>query len=268
MSMPKLVHDPKLYRLGKRRPKPKADPRDLKLAHYLRPELLPPSPKNVDWGKKVGSSNWLMLGNDQYGDCTCAAVAHAVMGFTVNTGKMFVPTTAQVLSLYTTVTGEEGAAFNPITGVNDNGCFVADVLKEWQKHGFVGHDLGAYASVKPTRFDLVRAAISLFGAVDIGIALPIAAQYQEVWHVTDPQLRGDAAPGSWGGHSVILTGYSPKTVTCVTWGQTKYITWNWLRYYCDEIWALLSPDWVNGKIPAPSGFNQEQLHADLAEVSA
>lgn len=259
----------KTRRLGKlpRRP----DPRDLKLAHYLRPELLPPIPTYRDWGTKIGKSGWGMMSNSHYGDCTCAAVGHAVQAFTVNTtGTPFTASDAQVLALYSTVTGEEGAAFNAgPPPVNDNGCIIRDVLNEWRTNGFVGHQLGAYAYINPRRFDMIRAAIDLFGAVNIGIALPISAQTQfPVWTVTDPTLQGNAAPGSWGGHSVILTAYSPKTVTCVTWGLEMYITWAWLYYYCDEAWALLSPDWVSGNKPAPNGFNLAQLQEDLSEVTA
>lgn len=262
----KLIHDPSTHRLGRLRRTP--DPRDLKLAHYLRPELLPPIPTNRDWGSKIGAGSWGMLGNDQYGDCTCAAVGHAVMAWTANTSKIFIPTTQQVLSLYTTVTGEEGAAFDPTTGQNDNGCVIADVLKEWRTNGFVGHQLGAYAYVKPRRFDLVRAAIDLFGVVDIGIDLPIDAQTQDVWSVSDMSLQGNAAPGSWGGHSITLTGFSPHVAIGETWGQKKYMTWAWLYYYCTEVWALLSPDWVNGTQKAPSGFYQSQLQEDLAELTS
>jgi hypothetical protein len=260
--MARLIHDPNIYMLGKKLPK--RDPRDLKLATYLT-GLMPNPPPNVNWGNKVGA-HWGMLGNDQYGDCTCAAVAHAVMEFTADTGPMIIPTWHQTLALYTIVTGEEGAPFNWITGANDNGCVITDVLNQWRHGGFIGHRLGAYAAIHPNNVSLMKLTLMLFGGIDIGVQLPISAQSQEIWTVTDPSLQGDAKPGSWGGHSVLIVAYDATYLTCVTWGQRKLLTWEWLHAYCDEAWALLSLDWVSGNKPAPNGFNLAQLQQDLRNL--
>jgi hypothetical protein len=106
-------------------------------------------------------------------------------------------------------------------------------------------------------------AIDLFGAIDVGLALPISAQYQQTWHVGSHPIIGDARPGTWGGHSVILVAYYKNVLGCITWGQIKFMTWEWLATYCDEAWALLSNDWVSGNSPAPSGFDLSQLQQDL-----
>src|SRR5207244_2796479 len=62
------------YRLGR---KPKIlDRRTLRLTTYLKPEL-PEPPPSLD--VTAGIIGWGMLGNDRYGDCTCAAAAHMEM---------------------------------------------------------------------------------------------------------------------------------------------------------------------------------------------
>ena len=258
--MTDIVHNPAFNRLGKKPPQP--DPRDFLLSKYLT--TLPRIPAVRNWSE--GVTDWGMLGNDVCGDCVPAAVAHTVMEMTNDAdGPMVMPTTDQVISFYSTITGEEGAAYNPANGANDDGCVITDALNEWRKNGFLGHKLGAYAKVNLNDPKYMRAAIDLFGAVNIGVQLPITAQWQDTWFVSDPTLQGDAAPGSWGGHSVPLIGYNieKKNFLCVTWGALKIIKWSFLPTYCDEAWALLSTDWTDGSKVAPSGFDLAQLQADL-----
>jgi hypothetical protein len=254
-----LIHDPRIAKLGKR--PPKYDPREFKLSKYL---TLPHAPPYANWGKNIAPNGWGQMGNDRYGDCVCAAIGHAILEDTSDTGGPTIqPTTAQVLQLYSTVTGNEGAAFDPQTGANDNGCVIADALNEWRKNGFIGHKLGAFAAINPRNIANIKAAISLFGTVNVGLTMPVSAQSQSTWFVSQ---GGDAQPGSWGGHSIILLGYNKKILYGITWGQLQYMTWQWLAAYCDEAWALLSYDWVSGSAPAPSGFNLAQLKKDLADL--
>jgi len=43
------------------------------------------------------------------------------------------------------------------------------------------------------------------------------------------------------------------------------MTWSFWNAYCDESYAIISPDFV-GKQTAPSGFDLAALQADLKEV--
>ncbi len=61
---------------------------------------------------------------------------------------------------------------------------------------------------------------------------------------------------------VICLDYSPAGLTCVTWGKLQLMTWRWFDTYVDEIFCILSPDWLNGN-KTPNGFNAAQLRADL-----
>ena len=261
------LHNPKLHKLGKR--PARHDARNLKLVRYMDPAVLPTIPPAADWGKKAGP-DWGMMLNDRYGDCTCAGAGHAVEAWTSNNPSFKSPVVLPdgvILGLYRTVTGQEGAQFDPGTDANDNGCYINDVLNEWRKNGLGGHGLGAYAEVDEKNQNHVMAAVAFYGLLDIGIAMPVSCQDQPIWDVVDPNLQGDSAPGSWGGHCVIITGYNDKGLTCITWGAAKFMTWAFWNAYCDEAFVLLSPDWVTGNVQAPSGFDLATLQADLALVN-
>ena len=164
---------------------PKFDKRTLRFARYVKASALPPAPPSVTWSSKV--SQWGEMLNQQIGDCTCAAVGHSIQTWTANNGSEVTISDQDVLNAYIAVTGEEGAAYNPQTGANDNGCNEIDVLNYWRTTGVGGHKLGAYAAVAHTSEQELQEAIWLFGACYIGVNLPLAAQQQinsgQAWDV-------------------------------------------------------------------------------------
>ena len=110
-------------------------------------------------------------------------------------------------------------------------------------------------------------AIWLFGGAYIGVELPISAQTQEVWDVPANSTPEDE-PGSWGGHAIYLVAYDQKTLTCITWGQLKKMTWRWFAQYCREAYGLVAKDWLEPSGVAPSGFDLAALENDLKLVTA
>jgi len=60
----------------------------------------------------------------------------------------------------------------------------------------------------------------------------------------------------------------PGTLTCITWGQLKKMTWAWFEKYCDEAYAPVSKEWIEAQGVAPSGFDLATLEADLNLVTA
>jgi hypothetical protein len=60
----------------------------------------------------------------------------------------------------------------------------------------------------------------------------------------------------------------PPTLTCVTWGRPKKMTWAWFEKYCSEAYALVSKDWLESTGVSLSGFDLATLANDLKLVTA
>jgi hypothetical protein len=135
-----------------------------------------------------------------------------------------------------------------------------DVLGLWRAHGIGRHHIGAYAKVSVYDHVLMRTACWLFGGLYLGLSLPISAQDQQTWDFTG-SLSGTHTPGSWGGHAVDVVRYDANTLTIVTWGALKKMTWAFADRYCDEAYCLLSNDFLKGK-HAPNGFDLDAKKSD------
>ncbi len=113
-------------------------------------------------------------------------------------------------------------------------------------------------------------SVYIFDGCYIGVQLPISAQAQtqnhQPWSVPPGGTTGDGKPGSWGGHAVPVVAYDSRGVTVVTWGALQMMTWSFWEAYCDEAYAILSTDYLNGKEATPQGFSLQQLQADLADL--
>jgi len=234
----------------------KTDTRTLALRDYLTPAL-PPPPPAVDWTR--GIADWGPMLNDTLGDCTIAGVAHAVQVWTANTGSITTVPDPTVQTYY-----EKWDGYVPGNASTDSGGIELDVLNNWQKQGFDGHSLLAFADPKVANLVEIRQSIALFGGVYIGLSLPLTAQTQDVWDVV-PNGGAKAKKDSWGGHCVFVAGYDAHGFTCITWGKLKTLTVAFWKKYCDEAHALLSQDWLTAK-GSPNGFNQAQLQTDLNAI--
>jgi hypothetical protein len=248
-------HD-KYLPLGKR--VARHDPRTLQLVKYLT--SLPKPPDTLAWSMKT-DKKWPMFKNDVVGDCTCAAAAHMIEVWTAAGQLKEVEVRDEdVLALYTLVTG-----YNPKRPETDQGAVVLDVLNKWRKVGLAGHKIGAFTTISPMSKTITKDAIYLFGGVYTGFELPESAQDQAVWDVPAGGLRGPGEPGSWGGHAIPIVDYDDRTLTCITWGAAKKMTWAFYRAYCDEAYAIISQDFLSGN-KAPNGFDLATLQTDLALV--
>ncbi|MGB0034318.1 MAG: hypothetical protein WBP79_02450 [Candidatus Acidiferrales bacterium] len=244
-------------RLGKQ--EARHDPRTFQFAKYLKPEALPAPPAKESWTKPV--STWPMMANDTIGDCTCAAAGHLIEEWTANASTLVVPPTADIIAAYSAITG-----YNPADPSTDRGAVELDVLNYWRQTGIAGRKIEAFVALEPQNTEHVKDGVMLFGAVYIGLALPISAQTQTVWSVPPGGATGQGAPGSWGGHAVPIVGYDHRTLTCVTWGKLLKMTWGFWHTYCDEAYAILSPDWIKSNHYSPGNFDLATLQADLAQL--
>lgn len=213
----------------------------------------------VDWYSRV--ADWPMMGNDDVGDCTCAAAGHVIQQWTTYTDAApVVMSTDRVIAAYSAVSG-----YVPGDPATDRGALCGAVLKYWMRTGMNTPDGGpdtltAFARVSASDFETVRRAIATFGNLYTGIALPLSAQNEDVWSSTAD------APGSWGGHCVPLVGYNETGPICVTWGALKQMTWDWWDHYAEEAYALLSPDWMRATGTDPAGVNWDRLAGALAAI--
>jgi hypothetical protein len=257
--------DPLKLKLGKH--SPRHDPRTLLFAAYVT-AALPAPPPSLDLTTKM-KVPWGMMDNAQIGDCTCAAAGHLLMEWTANAqSKIFMPSDAQIVAAYSAITG-----YNPKTGANDNGAQEIDVLNYWRQTGIAGHKIQASVALEPSNHTHIMDGTWTFGGCYIGLALPKTAQAQtqnhQPWSVTSLGTKGDGAPGSWGGHAVPVVAYDSRSLTVVTWGALQTMTWGFWAAYCDEAYAILSPDFLKpkgGQPVTPNGFNLAQLQEDLADL--
>jgi len=237
-----------IYKLGKLAAR--FDHRTLRLAKYLSPDLAPP-PTAVDWTNGITSWGWLK--NDMLGDCTIAAVAHAIQVWTANAGAEYAATDQVTVEYYSKWDG-----YNPADPNTDQGGEELTVLNDWRQQGFDSHSLTAFADPQPQNDLHIKQAIALFGGVYIGMQLPNSAQGQvgSLWDVVPEE------GGVWGGHAVYVPAYDDTGLTCITWGALQKMTWAFWSRYTDEAHCLLSPDW-----PIPAGFDASGLLADLQVVA-
>jgi hypothetical protein len=246
----------------------KHDPRTLRISNYLHTNLrsLPTPPSSVHWGRSRTES-WGMLGNDRYGDCTCAGAIHQMQTWlAADEHNQAVFTEDDALQAYHDVTG-----FIPSDPNTDEGAYLLDVLKYWRNHGIgrtPNRKIMAFAQLNPQDVDEVKTCINLFGGVYMGVALPVSAQGQTTWKKPLCHWCHSSQPGSWGGHCVNFVGYDSKHVELVTWGKVIRATWAFVRTYFDEGYAIISQDWLGSDQKTPAGFDLNALQADLASVTA
>jgi hypothetical protein len=258
--------NPPARKLGKL--PPKFNKKTLRMGKYIDKSKLPTAPPSVEWMEHV-QKPYGMMKNDVAGCCTCASAGHQVMLWTaLARGYQFMVPDEDVMRGYIAVTGQEGAAYNPATGENDNGCAITDVLNYWQTTGFAGHKIDGWIAFPHADFDLWRLAIWMFGGVKTGINLPKTSMDQvdsnQPWTVVSTD--GDGAPGSLGGHDVPFCGYDDQgNFICYTWGDEQVASEDFLRTYCDEVYVPLSIDWMfSPDSTCPAGFDMGTLRTDLA----
>lgn len=236
---------------------PKVDYRTLRLGNYLTAALPPPPPSVDTLGRieaKLGAVNppalFPMDGNDTLGDCTIAALAHAVTAFRGLLGHRHIMSTQAVIKLYRHLTG------GPDTGLNE-----LDVLNYWRAHSVSGDKIHAFVSINVKNHAHVQQAIQIFGGVYIGFQVQ-----QDCINDFNAHRPWTPGPLLQEGHAVFAVGYDADTLNVLTWGNTQKGTWAWWDECVDEAYVVLPPEATTTGF-LPSGFNVAGLQADLAAVA-
>ena len=250
---------------------PKFDGQRLRLRDYLTPAL-PAPPVRIDWTN--GITNWPMLLNgpnsfgknippEGLGNCTIASKLHTIQIWMLNNPgcpKKYTPADAAALKYY-----EQFDGYVPGDSNTDNGGIIVDVLNDWRKlpAGMDGHVLLGYADPQPQNMGHVEQSIAFFGAVDIGLQLPVSAQGQISSGQPWEKVSDDG--GVWGGHDVTVPRYQSDTryLTCITWNQVQLMSYDFWDAYCDESHTL----WGHAWSPVTDGIKIKDFAADIALVT-
>jgi hypothetical protein len=245
------------YRFGKH--PPKQDYRTRRFEDYATGSLpMPPLSydllgrvyENVKQRDHDPTVLFPMDGNDVLGDCTIAAMAHAVTVYRGLIGKRFIMPQHDVAKTYLHLTG----------GI-DTGLNALDVLNYWRKHAVGGDRIYAFTKVDHRDHKHVQQAMQLFGGVYVGF------QVQE--HCVEDFVARQPWTGgvlTTEGHAVYAVGYDQTYVTMLTWGNTQRATWGWWDNCVDEVYAIIPPE--ARKRDFTPGFRFEQLEEDLLAVAA
>lgn len=203
----------------------------------IRTGLVPAHPSVVTRSGLV--RDWDIRGNDRYGDCGPVSVANdrALTSLVLGGVEMY-PTLTDTLDLYR-------RSGNPGFPSQDEGVVLQTMLEEVNKVGIAYQGklvkCVAFAKVNVNDLEEVRAAISIFGGLILGVDLKVAQQSQRIW---------DYAPRSaeWGGHAVYATDYNSLDSTGVgdigllSWGQVLQLTDDFWRYQVEEAWVAIWPE--------------------------
>lgn len=243
----------KLRRANGRLPSPSNALR-VHLENYTYPCQLP-SPEPFDWRPKVPATNLGMDGNDVYGDCVAAWMAHILTVFTTyGPNRPIVPTTAQTLATY-----------HAIGGPGDNGLDPDQACNWWTRNPFCSGDqpVRAWAVLDHRNTDLVLQAGGLFGGTGYSLNLP--SNFEQALNAGQPWTDVTPPPNPTMGHEMYVIAADEGGPTYWTWGQAQKATWAWHNRYGVDCRVVLSPWWLMGS-PVP-GVDVAQLETDFQAIS-
>lgn len=176
---------------------------------------------------------WLMLGNDEYGNCVFCAFAHAIMAVGAWLGTPVTFTRAAVVNAY--LVYDDG---------QDNGVDIDLFCETWQTAGTAGEapfgEGGPFVKIDPKNVLQQKSAIATFGWIVYGVNLQDAqeTQFQE-------GQRWSYVPGSpvVGGHGIFAGGYDRFNVGpyTVSWGKGFRAEWGFITNCADEAYTGILP---------------------------
>lgn len=245
------------YRRGRKKSVP--DSRTLRFADYVKPKALAAPPKAVNWYSEV--SSWPMYANDTLGCCTISALGHAQNAWTkYATGVEAGPTRDQVINAYNKLSPK------------DDGVDMLTSLKYFAKTGIGGKKIAAYCQLDNGSLEQAKLAIELFGGVYFGLELPDAIvnapdMLTIPWDVASCGRVGDPNEG----HAVWISGYETTDYFFfdpITWAKRITMSGSAYQDWGDEVYAIVSPQWIAKNGLSPSGFDLAQLLSDRAAVAA
>jgi hypothetical protein len=228
-----------------------------------------PAPRaSVNWAKGMPANLGMML-NDTLGDCSCAAVYHALQVWSFNAkGQLETQPDSAVEKLYEQACGYQAGKGGEGPGGNEQQV-LAYVLKKGAPTGPKGkarHKIAAFVEIDPRNTDDVKRAIASSGLVYVGFKVPqyvrpSSGHPPKVWEI---ETKNTAIIG---GHAVVLPGYNAKGASVISWGSHYKMTWNFFAKYVDEVYVMADTTWVDAKGTTPGGLTLKELEVQMKAVS-
>jgi hypothetical protein len=245
-------------RLGRRPHDPNR--RTLQLGRYLT-GVVPAHPAAANHFSEV--VDWGLYENDQFGDCGPTSVANCRKLITRYLGGAeHSPSQADVFDLYRR---SGNPTFDPATGVDDNGVDMKTMLQAVVSGGIGGVKALAFASVDVSNLDEVRAAVSIFGSLLLGVDLEVAQQTQ-----TNNGLWDYQSSSQWGGHAVLTGAYTSSAtggdLSVVTWAEVVALTDSFWQHQVQEAYVVVWPEHL-GATGFQQGVNLSSLAADYTALT-
>jgi hypothetical protein len=182
------------------------------------------------------------------GCCTIADPSHVERMNAKDSGRPAVSVSGKTtIDQYIALSAQDGAAYDPVSGNNDNGLEIRHVLNYRQNPGFADdagnlYKIGTYMGIEIANSQHLREAVWLFPGVSIGITVTQSMMDQidsgKMWSVVPGMMDSQL-----GGHDVPLVGHPWGGLwTVITWGQRQVMSYNLLSKVCDEAWAYIDPE--------------------------
>ena len=230
-------------KLGRIRPTPKQRALAPKLRDFLTAPL-PPAPEEFHGSNGAAIGLW---GNDTCGDCVVAGAAsyRAIRAAMLKQPDPPSTTDAVVAQYFKLTNGHD-------IGLNE--CEFLDAAKAGVELGGPVWMDALWTTVDDSNESTIRSLISIFGAVYVGLDLPLDAKSQTIW---TPTAGDGGAPGGWGGHCALRSGWNKAgLVDYVTWGYVVQATPDWPPKYETERHVIVDADSA-----AVAGIDFEKLAA-------
>ena len=259
-------------------------PSDLRLASYLdktglRAERVPGFAlglESVASGRCPAAPSWTAfltpqgirptpdqnpLGNNHKCNCVFAGPGHQVNMIGQQTGdSRLVVTTEMVDAEYIKRTG-----YNPITGANDDGYVIRDMITIWGTEGLYGTKCLAACAVDILNQEEIEFAIWCGCGLIGGYDLPEATETQydnkgrAVWSMPIPK---NDYPGKRGGHCMYNEGTAPGADNYNSWGEPVTSLPSWRPNCCSELWLVFIDRWIQATGRAPNGLALQDMMSD------
>lgn len=230
----------------------------------LAGQTLAPPPASVDYTKGM-PANLGMMKNDSLGDCTCAAVYHAIQVWSFNAaGAMVTAPDSDVVQLYVQACGYNPRVPGEGPGGNEQNVLTY-LLRTGAPTGPTGatrDKIAAFVEVDVRNTDDVKRTINDCALAYIGFNVPASMDPS----VMEPPAVWDYDPSNAtivGGHAVVLAGYDANGARVISWGEYFTMTWSFFAQFVDEVYAIADSDWISSKGTTPGGFTLDQLEAQM-----